>query len=172
MPSTSLRPWPFAPRPFDEEAFGSWFGRIASRYQLSVIEAWKINQLGTFPTLTNTGWILFPSVPESTLDVLATLARLDTDRLMRIQTPSDWIVDRPDLPYCFKCLVLNPLDVTAPRWKRRWLDPGINVCEEHGTDLERIPASIARRAWNMTRLLSLVSKYRRLPSGIRPSKRY
>jgi hypothetical protein len=132
----------------------------------------EINQLGTFPPLTNAGWILFPSVPESTLDVLATLARLDTDRLVRIQTPSDWIVDRRDLPYCFRCLVLNALDVTAPRWKRRWLDPGINVCEEHGTDLEHIPASIARRAWNMTRLLSRVSKYRRRPSGIRPSKRY
>ncbi|MFM0084425.1 TniQ family protein [Paraburkholderia sediminicola] len=161
MPSISLRPWPVAPRPFDEEAFGSWFGRIASRYQLSVIQAWEINQLGTFPPLTNAGWILFTPVPESTLKILATLARLDVDRLTRIQTPSDWMVDRPNLPYCFRCLVLNPVDVTAPRWKRRWLDPNIKVCEEHGTDLECIPASIPRRARNMNRLLSLVSEYRR-----------
>jgi hypothetical protein len=99
LPPISLRPWPVAPRPFDEEAFGSWFGRIASRYQLSVIQAWEINQLGTFPPLTNADWILFTPVPESTLKILATLARLDVDRLTRIQTPSDWMVDRPNLPY-------------------------------------------------------------------------
>lgn len=161
MPFTSLRPWPLAPRPFGEEAFGSWLGRIASRYQLSVIQTWEINQLGTFPALTSAGWILFPAVPGSTLELLAALARLSFDRLVRIQTPPEWTVDRPSLQYCFRCLVLNSADISAPRWKRRWFDPDVKGCEEHETDLEHIPAAILRQAPNMDHLISLVSKYRR-----------
>ena len=172
MQPISRRPWPVAPRPFDEEAFGSWLGRIASRYQLSVTQAWEINQLGAFPALTNAGWILFTPLPESTLEVIAMLARLDTERLARIQTPSEWMKDRTKLPYCFKCLVLNPADVAAPRWKRRWFDPDIKGCEEHGTDLELIPASIPRRARNIDHLLSLVSKYRRRHSEAQWFRRY
>ncbi|WP_175924557.1 TniQ family protein [Burkholderia latens] len=171
LPS-NLRPWPVAPRPFDEEAFGSWFGRIASPYQLNVIQAWDINQLGMFPTLTNAGWILFPPVPENALRALAALGRLDIDRLTRIQTPSDWMVDRTSLPYCFRCLVLNPVDVTAPRWKRRWLEPGITVCDEHRTDLEYVPTSILRRTRNMERLLHCVSKRRQRLSETSWYRRY
>jgi hypothetical protein len=100
-------------------------------------------------------------VARSWLATLSGLARLDPDRLTRTQTPLDWMRNRPNLPYCFRCLVLNPADVTAPRWKRIWLDPDIEVCEEHGTTLERIPTVIARRARNMDRLLMLVSRYRR-----------
>ncbi|WP_173941283.1 hypothetical protein [Burkholderia glumae] len=55
---------------------------------------------------------------------------------------------------------MNPVDVTAPRWKQRWLDPEVKVCEEHGNDLEHIPASIPRQAKNMDRLLANISKYR------------
>src|SRR6218665_303639 len=32
------RSWPVVPRPFDDEAFGSWFGRIAARYRIRVDE--------------------------------------------------------------------------------------------------------------------------------------
>ena len=35
MPPHS-QPWPVAPRPFDDEAFGSWLGRLASRYRIGV----------------------------------------------------------------------------------------------------------------------------------------
>ncbi|WP_084675938.1 TniQ family protein [Caballeronia insecticola] len=172
MPSISLRPWPVAPRPFDDEAFGSWFGRVASRYQLSVIQAWAINHLGPFPPLTNAGWILFPPLPASTLNVLATLARLDVDSLMQIQTRPDWLKARSKLPYCFVCLTVNPADVFAPRWKSRWLDPETVVCEEHGTVLDRIPIGLPKQARNMTSLLSLVSKYRRVIARSRLAWRY
>jgi hypothetical protein len=158
---SDLRPWPVAPRPFHEETFGSWLGRVASRYQMSVAQMWEISQLGAFPILSNAGWILFAPLPERTLVALSALARLNPDRLARIQTPSGWVRNRSTLPYCFRCLVLNPLDVAAPRWKRIWLDPDIEVCEEHGTTLERIPAQITRRARNMDRLLMLVSKHHR-----------
>ncbi|MCC8396840.1 hypothetical protein LJ656_30080 [Paraburkholderia sp. MMS20-SJTR3] len=98
MPLTDLRPWPVAHRPFDEEAFGSWLGRIASRYALSIAQLWEISQPGRFPALTNAGWILFAPLPEDTLKIFATLARVEIGHLVRIQTPSDWMIDRAQLP--------------------------------------------------------------------------
>ncbi len=59
------RPWPYAPRPFQDEAFGSWFGRIASRYRMTVEMAWEINGLGPLPALTSAGWILFAPLDNS-----------------------------------------------------------------------------------------------------------
>jgi hypothetical protein len=32
-----MRPLPWAPRPFGDEAFGSWLGRLAGRYRMSVV---------------------------------------------------------------------------------------------------------------------------------------
>ncbi|WP_200828887.1 hypothetical protein [Caballeronia choica] len=136
-------------------------GRVASRYQIGVIQMWEINQLGTLPILGNAGWILFAPIPERTIVALSALARLNPDRLARIQTPPGWVRNRSTLPYCFRCLVLNPSDVAAPRWKRIWFDPDVQVCDEHGTTLERIPTQITRRARNMNRLLILVSKHNR-----------
>ncbi len=163
LPHTSsrLRRWPLAPRPFDEEAFGSWFGRVASCYRMSVDRTWEANELGPLPSLTNAGWMLFAPLNEITLDTLANLARLDVARLTQIQTPAGWMMPRTRLPYCFRCLVLNPADVTAPRWKREWLDPTARYCDEHGGTLETVPASLTRRAGNMEQLLKSVSRYRR-----------
>ncbi|EKS71800.1 TniQ family protein [Caballeronia zhejiangensis] len=159
--SSDVRPWPFAPRPFDDEAFGSWFGRVASRYRLSIDRMWVANQLGPLPSLTNAGWILFAPVDNRVLDTLAELARLDIARLAHIQTRTDWMIPRRHLPYCFRCLVLNPADVTAPRWKRTWLDPAAGYCDEHREPLETVRASTIRQASNMEHLLKLVSRYRK-----------
>ncbi|CAG9212980.1 hypothetical protein BvRS1_12670 [Burkholderia vietnamiensis] len=58
-------PWPIAPRPFLEEAFGSWVGRIAARYQTSVDWIWESGTGVAMPSLTKAGWILVPpsSIP-------------------------------------------------------------------------------------------------------------
>jgi hypothetical protein len=121
-----------APRPFDEEAFGSWFGRVASRYRMSVDWTCEVNQLGPLPPLTNAGWMLFAPLNDITLRTLANLARLEVARLAQIQTLADWMMPGKRLPYCCRCLVMNPVDVTAPRWKRAWLDPTARLCDEHG----------------------------------------
>jgi hypothetical protein len=135
-------------------------GRVASRYRMGVDMAWEVNQLGPLPPLTNAGWMLFAPLSELTLHTLADLARLDVARLAQIQTPAEWMLSRTRLPYCFRCLVLNPADVTAPRWKRAWLDPVARYCHEHGKMLETVPASVLRRAGNMEQLLTSVSRYR------------
>src|SRR6202048_5510465 len=57
--------------------------------------------------------------------------------VLHIQTPSPWLTDRRCMPYCFRCLVLNDADVSAPRWKREWLEPTAEFCRVHHTLLER-----------------------------------
>src|SRR6516225_11206643 len=90
----NLRPWPYAPRPFGDEAFGSCFGRVASRYRMNVEMAWEINGLGPLPALTNVGWILFSPLDEFALNKLAALARVDAATIASIQTPASWMVAR------------------------------------------------------------------------------
>ena len=108
-----VRPWPVAPRPFDDEAFGGWLGRLAARYQISVDQLWQIGDLGAFPALTNSGWLLFPPMDEQALCRLAMLTHIGMPRLEALQTPMAWVSDRDQLPYCFDCLVLNPVDAAV-----------------------------------------------------------
>jgi hypothetical protein len=128
---------------------------------MSVEVAWEVNGLGLLPALTNAGWILFAPLSDSALHRLAGLARVDVERLARIQTLGAWMVPRRRLLYCFRCLVINPIDVSAPYWKRAWLDPAIEDCGQHGEPLERVPPSVLRKAGNMQRLIKSVSRYRR-----------
>ncbi len=53
-------PWPLAPRPFDEEAFGSWLGRVAAKYRISVAALWEVSVDEPCQRFENVGWILFP----------------------------------------------------------------------------------------------------------------
>jgi hypothetical protein len=39
------------------------------------------------------------------------------------------MTNRQRLPYCFRCLVLNDAVVSAPRWKREWLEPTADYCQ-------------------------------------------
>ncbi|WP_407691501.1 TniQ family protein [Robbsia andropogonis] len=145
--------WPFFPRPFDEEAFGSWLGRVATKYWISVTALWKMSVDQPSPHLEKVGWIPFPCVEQSARDRLSSLARLNGDRLDRIQTSAEWISPRRRLPYCFKCLVLNDADVTAPRWKLEWLRPGEQYCSAHRWELETVPANVLNNSPNLGRAL-------------------
>jgi hypothetical protein len=94
------------------------------------------------------------------LDRFSMLARLNDDRLSRIQTPVQWITDRQRLPYCFRCLVLNDADVSAPRWKREWLDPTADYCCTHHALFETVPSSVFRRSGNSAAALRAINHYR------------
>ena len=152
--------WPVAPRPFYEEAFGSWLGRVAARYQVSVGALWEISVSEEMPVLGSAGWILFPTISPFTLQQFATLARLDVARLSHIQTPPAWLADRRCMPYCFRCFVLNDADVSAPRWKREWLDPTAEFCSVHHKLLETVPASVFRVSKDFDAAHRAISRYR------------
>ena len=158
--SNAPLPWPLAPRPFDEEAFGSWLGRVATKYRISVAALWEASVNQPYPPLGNVGWILFPCIDQSARDRLSSLARLDGDRLDRIQTPPGWILPRNRVPYCFKCLVLNDADVTAPRWKREWFRPGKEYCGVHQSELETVPANVLNNSSNFAGALRAINRYR------------
>jgi hypothetical protein len=74
------------------------------------------------------------------------------------------------MPYCFRCLVLNEADVSAPRWKREWLDPTAEFCSVHHRPLETVPASVFRLSNHFDAALRTISRYREkcLFSGHRP----
>ncbi len=158
--SDTRRPWPIALRPFLEEAFDSWLGRIAARCQASVDLIWESGTGLAMPGLTKAGWILFPPVPSPTLSRLSRVARLNDGILDMIQTPREWVFDQKYMVYCFRCLVLNDADVTASRWKREWLDPSADYCGVHHSLLETVPQSIFARAPNFDAALRAISRYR------------
>ncbi|PMS25523.1 hypothetical protein C0Z16_29185 [Paraburkholderia rhynchosiae] len=163
------KPWPVAPRPFFEEAFGSWLGRVATCYQISVRTLWETSTGLDLPNLGKAGWILFPPVCASALHQLSSLARVSEGRLAAIQMPPEWMVHRRYLVYCFRCLVLNDADVSAPRWKREWLNPEAEYCTAHHSLLETVPASIFEKSANFDAALGAMSRYRtpRFPGNIR-----
>ena len=98
------------------------------------------------------------TVPSDQLRRLARLARLDPDRLSVIEAPLSWRRDRIWAFYCADCVFLNPADVTAPRWKRAWLDPDAGWCDVHNMQLNTITASSVQSAKNFEHLLRMVSK--------------
>jgi hypothetical protein len=157
---SSVTPWPVAPRPFYEEAFGGWLGRVAARYQVRVAMLWEMSASEPLPALGTAGWILFPPISKIALQQFAALARLDDDKLSHIQTPSGWVTDIRYLSYCFRCLVLNDADVSAPRRKREWLEPAVEFCRVHRTLLETVPASVFRRSGHFETALRAISRYR------------
>jgi ATP/maltotriose-dependent transcriptional regulator MalT len=66
------------------------------------------------------------------------------------------------MSYCFRCLVLNEADVSAPRWKREWLEPTVEFCTVHHTLLETVPASIFRISGHFDAALRAISRYREM----------
>lgn len=118
---------------------GSWLGRVAARYWMSVGDLSEEYGLELNINAPRAGWIALPMVPDATVGRLARLARLDKGRLLQIQTPNCVSATRRVQLYCARCLFVNPVDVAAPRWKRVWLDPDASTCEVHGTPLATIP---------------------------------
>jgi hypothetical protein len=93
-----------------------------------------------------------------TLGQLARLARLEERKLREIQTPAAWAAPRRRHAYCARCLFVNPVDVTAPRWKRVWLNLEVTCCDVHGKPLASIESSRLRRCKNFDQTLRVVGR--------------
>ena len=163
MALDSRRPLPVAPRPFRQEAFGPWMGRIASCYRLSIREFVQQMGLDLEGLLGGAGWLLLPAQSTSTLERLADLARLEPAVLRALEIPQAWAHRRKNYLYCARCVFLNPEDVASPYWKRRWLDPAEILCDVHSTPLRAIPSGRVHRCKNLVQLLTQVASYEREP---------
>ena len=149
-------PWPIAPRPFPDEAMGSWFGRLAARYRMSVTEFAEQNDI-TLPKLQPTvGWLLMPPLDDESMDRIAELARLSRDKIEAIQTPSEWITQRWYFSLCPTCLFLNREDISAPRWLRDWLAPDFIPCRLHDAPTITISTLYFAQCRNFSDVLRLV----------------
>jgi len=154
------RAWPVAPRPFDDETFGSWFGRVASRYRLGVDELAESAGVALRIDATCRGWLTMPPPDEASLQRLARLSRIPSDRLASLGyegSPSRSLV------FCHFCLFLNPVAVEDPYWHAGWLLDTNRRCATHGTAFSRMPISVTEGARNLTRLLRRASNARVVP---------
>ena len=151
-------PWPVALRPFPEEAMGSWLGRLAAFYQMSMKDFDRTNDLSLPWYRPNIGWLLMPPLASYTVERLSLLARISPDVIEAIQTPVEWITYRTSLPFCVNCLFLNRVDVTAPRWIRAWLAPESEDCTQHDEPTRFLPAYLVERCKNFAVVLKRASE--------------
>lgn len=152
------RPWLAAPRPFHDEALGSWLGRVAARYRMDVAQLVDDYDLQIPLKTSAVGWLLLPPLHNDVLQRLAGLARMKIDLLKQIQTPANWVRECHVVPYCKKCVFLNPEDVFSPMWKRHWLDPQCVHCSVHHEPLESLPASKVRQCSNFDNVMKMISR--------------
>ena len=151
------RPLPFAPRPFEAEVLGGWIGRIVSRYRMSVQEFAATCELD-LQMPDGREWLLMPKLKPQMVDHLAALTRISAQDICEIQAPLYWEGRRTHFCYCARCVFLNPLDVTAPIWRREWLDQSQPGCSVHGDEFQTLPAGRVLACTNLDKLLAMVSR--------------
>lgn len=137
---------------------GSWLGRVAARYRMSVDQLRDDHQLELNSDTSGAGWLVQHPLCETTIGRLAYFAWLDKQQLQEIQTPAAWVVTKRYESYCAHCLFVNPVDVMSPRWKRAWLDPAARYCEVHGTPLATIACGALRRCENFDKTFKAVGR--------------
>lgn len=148
--------WPATPRPFGDEAFGGWFGRVAGRYGITVDElgAAANIRLNLYPD--GSGWLAAAAPSGRSMKRLAALcqlAPLEIEALAKFGT-----VRAGALAYCYRCLVLNPQDVFSPYWKDSWLDDSTSPCHDHMSWVGFISPTVMMRNRNMPRLLRALER--------------
>lgn len=137
---------------------GSWLGRVAARYRLSVAQLVEDYHLQIPLETSRAGWLLLPLLQSDVLQRLADLARMKIGLLRDIQTPYSSMYECRSCPYCTKCLFVNPEDVTSPMWKRQWFNPEFEHCTIHAEPLESLPAGRVRRCRNFDAIVKLISR--------------
>jgi len=81
---------------------GSWLGRVAARYRLSVAQLVEDYHLQIPLETSRAGWLLLPLLQSDVLQRLADLARMKIGLLRDIQTPLQLDVRMPELPVLHK----------------------------------------------------------------------
>lgn len=154
--SSAERTLPWAPRPLDGEALGSWLGRLAAAYGMHVDDFAAYAGLSIdFGHIVN--WLALPPLSPSDGERLRTLCRLPAGDL-----PAPYDEEAPaKLTYCYRCLYFNHVDITAPYWQARWLTGTDNPwCNTHGQRHERTTRAAVRDYRNMRRLSKVISQRR------------
>ena len=154
-----MRPLPFSPRPFTDEALGSWIGRLAASYRICVLQldAHYRLQIGLSGPLA---WLAPGPMSEDTLERLCWLTHCSAEVISALAVEETPLKVRGAL-YCRRCAFINPIEVESPYWKREWLLPGASLCAIHGEHLAALPAGKVRASANTRELIRAVGKYER-----------
>lgn len=152
-------PWPVVPLPFPDEAFGSWFGRLALRYRIDVDEL--ATQAGVALDFGRDccRWLAAPPPVGTSLRRLAALCRLPPDVLQGMRAGED---QASRFLFCDKCFFLNPDDVTAPYWKASWLYGPATDCSRHEIGYDYLLSSTLTRERNLRSVQRDISRRKRL----------
>lgn len=154
-----MRPLPVAPRPFSDEALGSWIGRLASRYRITVRQL--DSEFGLGLDLTGPlSWLLPGSLSDVARSRLASITRVPIVQISSLSLKASDETPRT-ASYCCKCVFLNPLEVESPYWRRDWLSPSAIDCVIHPLRLSVMPAWRVRLCQNMSKLIPTVGKLER-----------
>ncbi len=151
------RPWPLVPRPFADEALGSWFGRIASRFHMNVNELAAAGQLTLDFGEQCCEWLLLRPLNSADSARLSFLSGIGEENLPRPYVGPATARRQTQLAFCERCLWLNPLDVTAPYWKAEWAHLREPVCRLHGCRFDFVSGITLSTYSNMRRLLAHIS---------------
>lgn len=155
------RIWPAAPRPFPDEAFGGWFGRVAGRYGITVDELATAAGIELDLNPGGSGWLATNAPAKKSMQELAGLCRLAPEEVDGLCRPtlvgSGWLV------YCYHCLVLNPCDVFSPYWRQAWIGssgpPSLSVVNIASPDQTHVHSCNARVRGRRRTTSLLVFKY-------------
>jgi len=150
--------WPAVPGIMPGEAFGSWFGRIAAGYGLDVLALARAADLGLDLGAHARAWIAAHPPMGSGARMLSALTGIAAEEIERMGADAGPGRATHAYAYCFRCLVLNPWDVAAPYWQRRWLQGGWSGCDEHPAEYDELRPSHLQTHRNMSRLLKLAGQ--------------
>lgn len=153
-------PLPLAPRPFLDEALGSWIGRLAGLYRISVHQLDATYRLRLHLTGPLT-WLCPVPVSQESADRLGALTHLPATAAVHLVELDCAVLGAHAAYYCRRCVFVNPVEVESPYWKRDWLAPRAAPCPIHDLPLTRLPAGEVRGAANMPSLIRAVSRFER-----------
>lgn len=155
-------PWPVAPRPFEDEAFGSWFGRLALRYRMNVDELAGVAGVTLDFGQDCRRWLPMAPPVGGSLQRLAMLCRVSSEVLANLGAGTQPGTRPSSFGYCHACLFVNPVDVASPYWKASWLQDPANRCPLHDADFDYVRETTLADQRNFHRLLRFISRRRRL----------
>ncbi len=148
--------WPATPRPFPDEAFGGWFGRVAGRYGITVDELAAAANIRLDLNPGGSGWLAAGAPARRSMRQLAALCRLTPDEVEGLRRPAPFGVGL--LAYCYHCLVLNPRDVFSPYWREAWIGSSESPCREHKHWVGYISPKDLQQKRNLPRLLRMLER--------------
>lgn len=96
------QPWPVVPRPFPDEAFGSWFGRIAALYRIGVDELARAGRVRLDFGEQASSWLAGVPRPDA-YERLSYLCRMPSSQI-EAMPPTQPLSERSRFPYCPRCL--------------------------------------------------------------------